>query len=121
MHLTAGIQQHTMLSIDSLKSLSYHNARRLDAVQAERIGFVLRLLFYRRKIMSKYEPIMELGRKANCKEPYADLCGDPADSWLSHRPLVFDLQKRTVGLWVSSGQNFYEKADSGFSKNIGSA
>ena len=56
MHLTAGILHHTTLSIDSLKSLSYHNARRLDAVQAERIGFVLRLLFYRR-IMSKYKPL----------------------------------------------------------------
>ena len=59
MHLTAGILHHTTLSIDSLKSLSYHNARRLDAVQAERIGFVLRLLFYRRRIMSKYEPLWD--------------------------------------------------------------
>ena len=57
MHLIAGILHHMTLFIDSLKSLSYHNARRLDAVQAERIGFVLRLLFYRRKIMSKYEPL----------------------------------------------------------------
>ena len=45
------------LFIDSLKSLSYHNARRLDAVQAERIGFVLRLLFYRSMSTSKYEPL----------------------------------------------------------------
>lgn len=57
MHLTAGILHHMTLFIDSLRFLSYHNARRLDAVQAERIGFVLRLLFYRRKIMSKYEPL----------------------------------------------------------------
>ena len=64
MHLTAGILHHTMLSIDSLKTLSYHNARRLDAVQAERIGFVLRLLFYRGKIMSKYEPLWDwVGRQ----------------------------------------------------------
>ena len=59
MHLTAGILYHTPLSIDSLKTLSYHNARRLDAVQSERIGFVLRLLFYKRKIMSKYEPLWD--------------------------------------------------------------
>ena len=59
MHLTAGILHHTMLSIDSLKSLSYHNARRLDAVQTERIGLVLRLLFYRRRTMSKYEPLWD--------------------------------------------------------------
>ena len=56
-----------MLSIDSLKSLSYHNARRLDAVQAERIGFVLRLLFYRRKIMSKYEPLWNWVGKQTAK------------------------------------------------------
>ena len=29
----------------------------IDAVQAERIGFVLRLLFYRSMSMSKYEPL----------------------------------------------------------------
>ena len=64
MHLTAGILHHMTLFIDSLKSLSYHNARRLDAVQSERIGFVLRLLFYRRKIMSKYEPLWDwVGRR----------------------------------------------------------
>ena len=67
MHLTAGILHHTMLSIDSLKTLSYHNARRLDAVQSERIGFVLRLLFYRRKIMSKYEPLWDWIGKQTAK------------------------------------------------------
>ena len=59
MHLTTRILHHRTLSIDSLKTLSYHNARRLDAVQAERIGFVLRLLFYRSMNMSKYEPLWE--------------------------------------------------------------
>ena len=39
---------------------------------------------------------MELGRKANCKEPYADLCGNAADSGLSHRPLVFSSCSRTT-------------------------
>ena len=67
MHLTAGILHHTTLSIDSLKSLSYHNARRLDAVQAERIGFVLRLLFYRKKIMSRYEPLWDWVGKQTAK------------------------------------------------------
>ena len=56
-----------MLSIDSLKSLSYHNARRLDAVQTERIGFVLRLLFYRRRTMSKYEPLWDWVGKQTAK------------------------------------------------------
>ena len=67
MHLTAGILHHRTLSIDSLKSLSYHNARRLDAVQAERIGFVLRLLFYRRMTMSKYEPLWDWVGKQTAK------------------------------------------------------
>ena len=67
MHLTAGILHYGTLSIDSLKSLSYHNARRLDAVQAERIGLVLRLLFYRRMTMSKYEPLWDRVGKQTAK------------------------------------------------------
>ena len=37
----------------------YHNARRLDAVQAERIGFVLRLLFYFADPCPENMPILE--------------------------------------------------------------
>jgi len=39
----------------------------IDAVQTERIGFGLRLLFYRRKIMSKYEPLWNWVGKQTAK------------------------------------------------------
>ena len=61
---------------------------------------------------------MELDQNAFCGKFHANLCGDSADSWFSRRPLIFELKKGIVGLWVSGGQNIHEKSDSEFSKNI---
>ena len=124
MQLTAEILHHTTLSIDSLKALSYHNARRLDAVQAERIGFVLRFLFYRRKIMSKYEPLWDwVGRQAakNLTLTFAELqqiLGFPIDhSFLNYKKELLaygyrvgkiSMKKQTVDFQKAS--NFTHKS-----------
>ena len=66
--------------------------------------------------MSKYEPLWEWVGKQTAKNltlTFAEI-QQILDFPIDHSFL-------NVGLWVSSGQNFYEKADSGFSKNIGFA